>query len=126
MKKKIKVNYSKFPTFEEFVNKKEIEHCYDFCGVQLRRKIYIQGYKIILKYEALVRRGMNYYYEPANEKDFELTSYGYLKMQMYVHRYEFVEQSDFISTNSKFEQETIKLFNEYQTKIKALEVKNNE
>lgn len=123
MKKKIKVNYTKFPTFEEFVNKKEIEHCYDFCGVQLRRKIYIQGYEIILKYEALVRRGMNYYYKPANEEKFALTSYGYLKMQMYVHRYEFVEQSDFISTNSKFKQETIKLFNEYQVKINALEVK---
>ena len=122
MKKKIKVNYTKFPTFEEFVNKKEIEHCYDFCGVQLRRIIFIQGYEIILKYEALVRRGTNYYYETANEKKFALTSCGYLKMQMFVHRYEFVEQSDFISTNSKFEQETIKLFNEYQAKIKALEV----
>lgn len=122
MKKKIKVNYTKFPTFEAFVNKKEIEHCYDFCGVQLRRRIYINGYKIILKYEALVRACTDYYYKPANEEEFALTSYGYLQMQMYVHRYEFVEQSDFISTNSKFEQETIKLFNEYQAKIKALEV----
>lgn len=125
MKKKIKVNYTKFPTFEEFVNQKSIENLYDFGGVNLRRRVFISGYNIVVLYEALVKKGYNTYnYEYADKEEFPLTTIGYLNMQMYIHRWELSEKCLLEQVTPDVIQETYKLFDEYKEKVKALEVKH--
>lgn len=126
MKKKIKVNYTKFPTFEKFVNKKSIEDFYDCCGSLLKRKIYINDYKIIVLCEALVDVGWEKYaYKQTARKEFPLTTSGYLEMQMYIHRNEFGEKCALEQVTVDVIHETYKLFDEYKEKLIALEVEDD-
>ena len=127
MKKKIKVNYTKFPTFEKFVNKKSMEYYYDCCGSLLKRRIYIDGYKIIVLFEALVEVGWQKCdYKQTNREEFPLTTAGYLEMQMYIHRNEFGEKCALEQVTNYVIHETYKLFDEYEKKVKALEVNEDE